>query len=67
VEFKLLVCFGRRKTEGMSGRCRSMDHKEDGRSSGCSGGGRRHKAVACPFAARRKNQREDGVAAGLLD
>jgi hypothetical protein len=25
--------------EGMSGRCRSMDHKEEGRSSGCSGRG----------------------------
>jgi hypothetical protein len=31
------------------------------------GGGGRHKAVACSFAARWKNQREDGVAAGLLD
>jgi hypothetical protein len=30
-------------------------------------GERRHKAVACSFAARWKNQREDGVAAGLLD
>jgi hypothetical protein len=25
--------------EGMSGGCRSVNHKEDGRSSGCSGGG----------------------------
>jgi hypothetical protein len=30
-------------------------------------GERRHKVVACSFAARWKNQREDGMAAGLLD
>jgi hypothetical protein len=35
----LLVCFGRRKnSEGMSGGCRSVEHKEDGRSSGCFSG-----------------------------
>jgi hypothetical protein len=30
-------------------------------------GGRRYKVVACSFAARWKSQREDGVAAGLLN
>jgi hypothetical protein len=35
----LLVCFGRKKnSEGMSGRCRSVEHKEDERSSGCFAG-----------------------------
>jgi hypothetical protein len=39
VEFNLLVCFGEGKNrEEMSGGRRPVEHKEEGRFSGCFGG-----------------------------